>query len=98
MTNIVTLIVTAYCHCSVCCGTSGQPTASGKMPRAGVTVAASRTIPFGTTVLIPSLNGKRIVQDRLAKRYDNRVDIFMSTHDEAKKWGKQILPVTFITK
>lgn len=78
--------VTGYCGCAVCCGQAGQPTASGKMPAAGVTCAGPRAMPFGTVLNIPGV-GDRIVQDRLAKRYDSRIDIFFATHNEAKQFG-----------
>ena len=97
LTNLLTLTITAYCHCAVCCGEAGQPTASGVRPMVGRTVAASRSLPFGTVMIIPGV-GKRVVQDRLAKRYDNRVDIFVATHAQAKKFGKQIKQVKVITK
>ena len=111
ITNLLTLTLSAYCHCRACCGASGQPTASGKMPRAGATVALPRAFPLGSAVHIPSFavatkdNRRRdggrnllkqqvingyytfIGEDRLAKRYDNRIDIFMASHTEAKNFG-----------
>lgn len=87
------LTVTAYCPCKVCCGKwSGGPTASGVMPKEGVTVAASRKIPFGTKVQIEGL-GTRVVQDRLALKYDSRIDVFFTSHKEALKFGKKTLEV-----
>ncbi|WP_371079079.1 3D domain-containing protein, partial [Salmonella enterica] len=65
--------VTAYCPCKRCCGKwSGGPTASGKMPKQGVTVACN-WLPFGTRVSIEGL-GERIVQDRMSKRFAHRMD------------------------
>lgn len=84
--------VTAYCHCARCCGRAAQPTASGKMPRAGVTVAGPRRIPLGTRVRIEGV-GERVVQDRLARRYDNRFDVFFASHDEARRFGKRRLRI-----
>jgi 3D (Asp-Asp-Asp) domain-containing protein len=92
--NQNTFIVTAYCPCRECVGLySGGPTASGVMPKAGVTIAAPRWIPFGTILDIRGI-GRRIVQDRLALRYDNRIDIFMRSHREAKRFGIKKLSVT----
>jgi len=90
---ITNLIVTAYCACHICCGPNAQGiTASGKKPIEGITVAASRKIPFGTKIAI---DGKTyIVQDRLAKKYDGRVDIYMSSHKKALNFGKQQKQVT----
>ena len=87
MTNLLIATITAYCHCATCCGKSGQPTASGKMPVEGRTIAAPRAIPLGTKVIV---NGRRyIVEDRTAIRYDGRWDVFMTTHKKAKKFGKK---------
>lgn len=48
-----TFTVTAYCACVKCCGQwSGGPTASGKMPVEGVTVAGPRKFKFGTRIRI----------------------------------------------
>lgn len=82
--------VTAYCSCVKCCGrwSAGRRTASGEVPKAGVTIAAPRRIPFGTRLWIEGL-GWRVVQDRLAKRYDNRIDVFVNNHHAALAFGKQ---------
>lgn len=87
--------ITAYCACSKCCGQwSGGPTASGVYPKEGVTVAASRSIPFGTKIHIDGV-GHRVVQDRLAKRYDSRIDVYFASHKDALKFGKQKRVVQF---
>jgi hypothetical protein len=49
--------VTAYCTCKICCGKwyiqgGKQKTASGAIPIEGITIAASRRIPFGTKLYI----------------------------------------------
>ncbi len=86
--------VTAYCPCAICCGVMGGTglTASGKQARQGVTVAASRSIPMGTRLRIEGV-GVRVVQDRLAPRYDDRVDVFFTRHEDAVKFGKKTLAV-----
>ena len=88
------MIVTAYCHCALCCGEAGMPTASGVMPRPGITIAAPRRLPFGTRVYIHGL-GWRTVQDRTHRRYDGRLDVFVRNHNAAKKFGKKRLPCEF---
>jgi len=87
-------VVTAYCACHICCGSwfKTAKTADGHTPKQGVTVAASRSIPFGTKVLIDGHT--YIVQDRLAKRFDNRIDIYFNNHKDALKFGKQRKNVT----
>lgn len=100
ITNLVTLTITAYCNCiTICCPSSSKGlTAQGTYPTASKTIAASRSLPFGTRVYIPSLKAWRIVEDRMAKKYDNsRIDVFMKTHKEAIKFGKRVETVTIIT-
>ncbi len=92
---ITNVIVTAYCCCKICCGPGAAGiTASGVKPVQGVTVAASRNLPLGTRIIIKGHS--YIVQDRLAKKYDSRVDIFMTNHQAARVWGKQSLMVTIV--
>ena len=90
-----TATVTAYCPCAICCGVMGGTglTASGNRARQGVTVAASRSIPFGTRVHIEGV-GWRVVEDRLARRYDGRVDVYFASHAEAQRFGRRSLKVT----
>jgi 3D (Asp-Asp-Asp) domain-containing protein len=88
-----TYTVTAYCSCTKCCGKwAGGPTASGRKPQAGVTIAAPRALPFGTWLDIEGV-GRRRVDDRLARRYDNRIDVYFPTHAEALRFGKRKLTV-----
>jgi 3D (Asp-Asp-Asp) domain-containing protein len=92
---ITTAWVTAYCACNLCCGKwSGGPTASGVMPLEGVTLAAPRSIPFGTTVTIEGV-GVRVVQDRASRRYDHRFDVYFKSHSDAKKFGKRKVVVKY---
>lgn len=92
MTNFL-IIATAYCHCSICCGQAGQPTASGIMPRVGITISAPRSVPFGTKVELAGI-GKRVVQDRASLRFDHRWDVFVGSHEEAKRLGIKKVMVT----
>jgi 3D (Asp-Asp-Asp) domain-containing protein len=55
--------VSAYCHCRVCTHRGDGITASGVRVREGTTIAAPRSIPFGTRIHIPGA-GWRTVQDR----------------------------------
>jgi 3D (Asp-Asp-Asp) domain-containing protein len=66
--------------------------ASGHSPKQGVTVAASRRYPFGTKVIIDGHT--YTIQDRLADKYDDRIDIYFRSHKEAKQFGitnKQVI-------
>ena len=66
------------------------------MPEVGKTVAAPRNIPFGSVLHIQGV-GYRRVDDRLAKKYDDRVDVFFATHAEAVRFGKQQLQVQVVS-
>ncbi len=91
ITNIV--ILTAYCWCAKCCGESGKPTASGVMPKVGVTIAAPRSIPLGTKVYLGSRT--LIVQDRTSRKYNGRWDLFVESHEQAKKFGKKKVEIHY---
>lgn len=94
--------VSAYCNegtngCKICCGKWAElnQTASGRAPVAGITIAAPRRFKLGTTLNIEGV-GVRRVDDRLAKKYDHRIDLFFSRHSDAKKWGVKKLNVEFV--
>ncbi len=52
-------------------------------------VIAANFLPFGTRVQFPELFGDRefIVQDRMNRRYTNRVDVWMKSRGSAKQFG-----------
>jgi 3D (Asp-Asp-Asp) domain-containing protein len=88
----VTAIITAYCACSICCHDQLNLTANGNHPHPSHTIAGPRNLPFGTRV---SVGGNTYtVEDRTAKRFDGRFDIFMRTHKEAVRFGKREMNVT----
>ncbi len=107
-TNILIATLTAYCACKTCCGPNAKGiTANGNKPIQGTTIAASRIIPFGSKVIVPSgillsspLQGSNnfTVQDRLAKRYDSRFDIYMSSHQKARDFGIRTGQVVIIIR
>lgn len=88
-------VVTAYCHCAACCGRAGNLTAASTKPIPYVTIAAPRKIPLGTRIQIRHPTGWRtyIVQDRTARAHDGVFDIFLPSHEAAREFGRQILPV-----
>lgn len=98
-TNLVIALVSAYCHCQACTGQWSRYglTASGARPQQGLTIAAPRSLPFGTLVQVPGL-GWRTVQDRAALRYDSRFDVYFRKHSDAQKWGLRKLTLTIVSK
>lgn len=90
--------VTGYCACEVCCGKYADGmTASGRPPIQGRTVAANFA-PFGSILTIDGLKNSFVVEDRMNRKYSQRVDIYFQNHDEALRWGKQKRLVTSFRK
>jgi 3D (Asp-Asp-Asp) domain-containing protein len=87
VTNYVGLVVlTAYCSCFSCCKPFADGiTASGTKPAQGRTVAAN-WLPFGTRVYLDGV-GWRTVEDRMAKRFSERVDVYFDRHADARRFG-----------
>lgn len=50
---------------------------------------AANFLPFGAKVKFPDLYGNKVftVEDRMNKRHSKRMDIWMETREEAKKFG-----------
>jgi 3D (Asp-Asp-Asp) domain-containing protein len=88
------MTITAYCPCKICCGNGATGLAANGKPPSLQTCAGPRRYPFGTVVTIEGI-GRRILTDRLAKRYDNRIDLFFPTHQEAKAFGIREAEVSF---
>ena len=93
----VQMRVTAYCPCPKCCGQySDGVTASGHEIQKGDTFAAAdRKYPFRTELIIPGYNNGKAVKvlDRGGAIYENRLDVFFETHQQALEWGVRILDV-----
>lgn len=101
--------VTAYCSCSLCCShyaenrpldENGEPIvygASGAELIADYSIAVDvDLIPYGETILI---NGREYVaHDCGSAIYDNRIDIYMSSHERALQWGVQYIEVFKVAK
>lgn len=60
--------------------------------------AASNFLPFGTKFRIPEVFGSQIfiVEDRMNKRFNDRIDIWFPTKEEAKKFGKRYLKIEIL--
>lgn len=79
--------ISFYCPCAKCCGKSNGITASGVKATPNHTIAMDSRFPFGTKVLI----GETIytVEDRGGAIKGNKVDVFVSDHNEALQLGRQ---------
>lgn len=78
--------ITMYCP-------TGNTTASGKWPRRGMVATMSRSIPFGSRVLIDGL-GEFVVEDRIG--HGSEFDIFTPSCSEADRFGRQHRRVTIL--
>ena len=93
--------VTAYCACPKCCGKNARGiTASGKPVsyNNGRFVAAPRELPFGTKLRISEYYGGEVVEviDRGGAIKGNKLDVYFSDHNRARRWGRQRLPVEIV--
>lgn len=73
--------ITYYCACAICCGKETGITASGNPVQAGVTIAADRSFPFGTKLIIDGHT--YTVHDRGGAIKGKHIDIYCATHSEA---------------
>lgn len=86
MTYYGAINCTAYTH-------TGENTASGAYPVAGVTVA-SNDLPFGTVIYIEGY-GERVVQDTGYMPWAS-LDLFFDTEEECVQFGEQVLDVYIV--
>ena len=81
--------LTFYCPCELCNGVAGAKTASGTTPTEGRTIAVdSSVIPLGSRVYIEGY-GVFIAEDTGGAIKDNKIDVFVSSHDRAYELGLQ---------
>lgn len=88
--------LTAYCNCKTCCGKwAGGPTASGKMPKEGRTIAVDpKVIPLGSKVII---NGKTYTTEDTGSAIKNkRIDVYFDSHQAALNFGVQTAKVYLV--
>jgi 3D (Asp-Asp-Asp) domain-containing protein len=93
--DYVIMSISAYCPCVKCSDHWGTKTASGKTATQGRSVAADKSVPFGTKVYIEGL-GVRVVEDRGGAIKGDKLDIFVDTHEQTRFWGRRNLKVWFI--
>ena len=105
--NLGNFRLTAYCSCSLCCGkwANNRPVdengneivygSIGERLTEGYSIAVDPTvIPYGTEVIINGHTYK--AQDCGSAIKGNRIDIYMSDHNEALKFGVQYADVFII--
>jgi len=92
-----TVVVTGYSSTVDQCDSDPFTTASGTTVHRGT--LAANSLSFGTEVMFPDHFGDRvfIVEDRMAKRFSNRMDVWFETRSEALQFGKRTLKVMVLT-
>lgn len=83
--------ITAYNATVEQCGKADGITASGTYVTEGRTVACN-DFPFGTKLLIGE--NVYVVEDRCG--YDNVVDIYFDSYDDAMSWGRRTMEVIVV--
>lgn len=86
----------AYCSCQKCCGKTNGITSSGVQATSWYTIAAGKDYPIGTVIYIPSFKDKPnggwfVVQDRGGSISNNKIDVYMGTHQQAIQFGRKNL-------
>lgn len=93
-----TYSVTSTAYSSTVDQTDGNPfiTASGTHVHWGT--IACNFLPFGTKVMFPDYFGNKVftVEDRTAKRFSNRADIWFPSRGEAIQFGKRTLRMVVV--
>lgn len=83
------VVVTAYSSDEDQTDSTPFITASGERVRDGI--VAANFLPFGTKIKIPKLFGDKVfvVKDRMAKRFSDRVDVWVHDRIAAQRIGLQ---------
>lgn len=88
--------VTAYSSTADQTDSSPFITANGKRVKEGI--VACNFLTFGTKVKFPDLYGNQIfsVEDRMAKKNNHKIDIWLPSRNDAKQFGVQRLKVEIL--
>ena len=87
--RIETYEITAYCE-------TGNPTASGVMPKVGRTIATDpRVIPTGSRVWVQGF-GIRIAEDIGGAVKGNVIDVYVGDYGTAIEWGRRLRKVVVL--
>ena len=96
--DVIKLEITVTGYSSSYDETDADPftTASGKGVRDGI--VATNLLPFGTRVRIPEEFGDKVfvVEDRMHRRFSNRIDVWFPSKSEAREFGKKNLEIEIL--
>ncbi|NLO88867.1 MAG: hypothetical protein GX088_00805 [Clostridia bacterium] len=86
--KVIKVEATAYDSCEICCGKTDGITKTGTKAKTNHTIAVDpEVIPLGSKVYIAELGIIYTAEDTGGKIKGNKIDIFMSTHEQAKQFG-----------
>ena len=90
------VVLTAYSSTPDQTDSTPFTTASGTRVRDGI--VASNFLAFGTKVQIPEIFGDKVftVEDRMAKKHSDKIDIWFAERYLAKRFGKQEAEVVIL--
>ena len=96
-TKKIQVLVTAYSSTPDQTDSSPFITADGSYVHDGI--VAANFLPFGTAIKIPQIYGNKIffVEDRMNKKFSDRVDIWFPSRNLAKTFGVQKLVIEIIS-
>lgn len=84
--------ITYYCGCDICNGVWGNITYRGTIPRPKHTIAVDpNVIPLGSKVIIEGI--EYTAEDTGNKIIGNKIDVYVSSHEEALEKGTETLKV-----
>jgi len=94
--SIIKTLITAYSSSPDETDDTPFITASGSGTRNGV--VAANFLPFGTQIRMPEIFGGQIfvVEDRLNKNYNDRIDVWFNSKEEALHFGQKITKVEIL--
>lgn len=95
--KVMNVRASAYTSSVAECDSTPFITASGSHVHDGT--IAMNGIPFGTRIRIPQYYGNKVftVEDRMNARWGNsRIDIWMTTRNDAKQWGVRTVTVEIL--
>ena len=98
-------VVTAYCPCSKCCGyaTPGRTSTGRSAWKPGI-AADPRALPYGTEIYVKGYGRRRVDDTGGAMRRSWRrkgvlhLDIRMTYHYQAVRWGRKMMKVRIYKK
>jgi 3D (Asp-Asp-Asp) domain-containing protein len=91
--DVVEMNVSAYCPCKLCCQEFADGiTATGSDAKKRGVAVDPKLIPYGSKLFVPGY-GYAIADDCGGAIKGKRLDVRMTTHQEALEWGRQTLRV-----